>query len=381
MKVVILSTFAFDANVSLINALKSKCEIYFFIEAFSILHNYVDPTNLTQLITKGEDVPELVKFRKMIPIERTFVIKGTRQRDLLKKMSDSYRINQCIKKINPDVVIFDNHTLTYFFSVLRFRNKSLYVVHDPFRHSGENFLTDRVIRNLYFRLMKSKLLLNETQKDSFVKMYGSNDDRIFTSNLGIYEFLNFFHEDRTSQNSCFNVLFFGRISPYKGIQYLLESFRLIIKEYPHMNISLTIAGGGKFNFDIEKYEDFRQIKILNRYLDPKELSRLIAESAVVVCPYTDATQSGVVMSSFAFNKPAIVTNVGGLPEMVEDGVTGLIVPPNDVLALKSAILELYEDSDKLRMMSKNIASQYRFGEKSWNVIAEDYYEILKKIIN
>ena len=95
-------------------------------------------------------------------------------------------------------------------------------------------------------------------------------------------------------------------------------------------------------------------------------------------PYTDATQSGVVYSSFALNTPVIATNVGGLPEMIDDGKTGIIVPPKDVDTLANAIQSYLDNPVFLQQMSENIAESARLGKGSWNVIAKEHVEIYNK---
>lgn len=379
MKVAFLSTFALDANVSLINALKVKCDIYFFTEALYQIHNFIDKDKLKNTISEGTQVEELKRFQSLIPLNKTYVIKGTRNSNIIKKLYISYKIHQYITKINPDVIILDNYMLTYFLSILRYRKKMMMVVHDPFLHSGENFLIDRYLRKIYFKLIDFKILLNESQRDDFIKHYNQDKTKIFTSFLSIYEYLACFKTGKKPDVAQFNVLFFGRISPYKGIKYLLDAFIILVKEKKYLDITLTIAGSGNFDFEIEEYKKYPQITILNNYIDPEVLADLINQSSVVVCPYTDATQSGVVMSSYAFKKPVIATNVGGLPEMVENKKTGLIIEPQSSQAIYEAIVELYNNKILLQEMSENIEKTYFSGEKSWNASAESFMVALSKI--
>lgn len=379
MKVVFLSTFALDANISLINALKEKCDIYFFTEALYGIYNFIDKEKLNKTISKGFEVEELLSFDKLIPLDKTFVIKGTRNADIFKKIHTSYLVNQQIKKINPDVILTDNYMLTYFLTSLMYRKKMLLLVHDPFLHSGENFLIDRYLRKIHFKLIRHKILLNSNQRTDFINYYNENPSKIFTSFLGVYEYLRYFLTSENEKKSGFNILFFGRISPYKGIKFLLDAFVKIILEQNHLDISLTIAGSGNFDFDINVYKKYSQIKIINEFISPSHLANLISQSSVVVCPYTDATQSGVVMSAFAFKKPVIATNVGGLPEMVEDQKTGLIIEPKSSTEIYNALLKLYADRDLLENMSQNIQNTYFTGEKSWRNSANQFMNAFEKI--
>lgn len=379
MKIAFLSTFALDANVSLINALKQNNDVYFFTEALYEIFNFLDKKKLTKTISKGTEVDQLERFRDLIDLDKTFVIKGTRNSNVIKKLFISYQIHQYLKEINPDVIIIDNCMLTYFVSTLALRKKMLLVVHDPFLHSGEDFFIDRVLRKIHFSLIRQKILLNENQKNEFIAHYNYNPKDIHTSFLSVYDFLNYCKTNESVDSGNFNILFFGRISPYKGIKFLLDAFVdiLLTKKYP--DITLTIAGSGNFDFEIEHYRKYSEIRILNEYIYPENLANLIFNSSVVVCPYIDATQSGVVMSAYAFKKPVIVTNVGGLPEMVKDRSTGIIIEPKNSEAITNAILELYNNSYLLEIMSQNIEKLYFSGEKSWTSSANRFIESLENI--
>jgi glycosyltransferase involved in cell wall biosynthesis len=381
MTVAFLSTFALDANVSLINALNKKSNVYFFTEALYEIYNFIDREKLNKTISQGKYVEELERFSELIPLEKTYVVKGTRNSNLLKKLFTSYKINRYIKKINPDVIVIDNYMLTYFFSVLLYRKKMLLIVHDPFLHSGENFIIDRLLRKIFFFLIDHKMLLNENQKKDFIEHYQQKEKYIHSSFLSVYDYLTYYKEDHSDPSSEFNILFFGRISPYKGIKYLLMAFVEIIESQKYPDITLTIAGSGNFDFDIEVFKKYPQIKIMNEYIYPQNLADLISKSVAVVCPYTDATQSGVIMSAYAFKKPVIATNVGGLPEMVEDGKTGLIIEPRNSKAILDAILKLYKDKNLLEQMSQNIEGKYFTGDKSWDSSADIFMNVFQKIKN
>ena len=378
MKIAFLSTFALDANISLINALREKNDIHFFIEALYEINNFLDKEKLKKTISIGNDVEELQRFSDFISLDKTYVIKGTRNANIFKKLYISYKINQYINKINPDVIILDNYMLTYIVSTFIYRKKMLMIVHDPFLHSGENFLLDIYLRNIHFKLIKHKILLNENQKDDFINHYKFSIEDVYSSFLSTYDFLKF-HLSKEKTTSGFNILFFGRISPYKGIKYLLDAFVEILSTKKYDDMTLTIAGGGNFDFDVEVYKQYPEITIINNYIYPESLANLINNSSVVVCPYIDATQSGVVMSAFAFKKPVIATKVGGLPEMVENNKTGIIIEPQSTKAIIDAILTLYNDRNLLDEMSVNIQNTYFYGAKSWKASADKFIEACKNI--
>ncbi|GHT07352.1 hypothetical protein FACS189432_02420 [Bacteroidia bacterium] len=381
MKVVFLSTFALDANVSLIRELQKTCDIYFFYETLHLKYTFLDKEKLSKLLTVGTEVEEMQRFARFVPLNKTYIVKGVRNSQFFKKIWHSYKIHLLVKKIKPDVVLSDSYQLTYLLSEIAYRKKTLLLVHDPFVHSGEQSVSNKLLRKIFFSMIPNKMLLNEKQKQKFITTYNQGKNQTFSSFLGMYEYLTCFTTEQTKNDNKFDILFFGRISPYKGIKYLLDAFVLITEQRKYNDITLTVAGSGDFDFDIYSYEKYNNIKIINRYIQVDELANLINASSVVICPYTDATQSGVVMSAFAFKKPVIATKVGGLPEMIADGQTGVLIAPKNVSEIKDAILTLYNDRNLLKTMEKNIKKEYfSEGKRTWKVAASYFMEAFNKMI-
>ena len=104
----------------------------------------------------------------------------------------------------------------------------------------------------------------------------------------------------------------------------------------------------------------------------EELASLLTECSLCVCPYTDATQSGVIMTSYSLGKPVIATDVGGLSECIENQKTGILVPAKNAQALADAIIALLSDDKRLKSMSDYILHEYNNGEKSWEGIVDRY---------
>jgi glycosyltransferase involved in cell wall biosynthesis len=118
--------------------------------------------------------------------------------------------------------------------------------------------------------------------------------------------------------------------------------------------------------------------LINRYVSNEELVCLIKNTRIVICPYIDATQSGVVMTAFAFNKPVIGTNVGGMKEVVVDGFTGKLVPPKDPNQLSIAIVDLLKNNSLRKYLESNIKQLGVKSKFSWSNIAEQTIQVYKK---
>ena len=102
-------------------------------------------------------------------------------------------------------------------------------------------------------------------------------------------------------------------------------------------------------------------------------------ASFVVCPYTDATQSGVVMTAYEFEKPVIASDVGSFREYIFDQETGLIVPPKEPKELARAIEKLFNDEDLIRKMRDNIGI-YKKTEFSWEKAAKEIINEIYEII-
>ena len=144
------------------------------------------------------------------------------------------------------------------------------------------------------------------------------------------------------------------------------------------SINLVVAGRGDFGFDISDYKKLPYIHFLNDFIPDNELVGLIKGSEFVVCPYTDATQSGVVMSSYTFNKVVVATRTGGLPEMLDDGKLGPIIRPKSIDDIVHTILSLLNEPVKIEQYEKAICEKYS-GEKSWGSIVDYNMIVYKKI--
>ncbi|MCG6967115.1 MAG: glycosyltransferase [Chromatiaceae bacterium] len=139
------------------------------------------------------------------------------------------------------------------------------------------------------------------------------------------------------------LLFYGFVRPYKGLDVLVEAMARTSE-----GTQLTIAG--EFWADEERIRSrirdlglSDRIELRSRYQTDQETAELFARSDVVILPYRSATGSGVVPVAYHYDKPVIATRVGGLPEVVDDGKTGILIPADSVDALAEAINGLTRD--------------------------------------
>ncbi|MGC4235585.1 MAG: glycosyltransferase [Niabella sp.] len=140
------------------------------------------------------------------------------------------------------------------------------------------------------------------------------------------------------------VLFFGFIRKYKGLDLLLNAIADLKSQIS--NLKLLIAG--EFYEDEQSYTDLikelgieNMLMLKTNFIADSEVRYYLCASDVLVQPYKNATQSGVTPLAYYFEKPMIVTNVGGLPALVPDGKCGLVVEPQP-LAIAGAIRRFYE---------------------------------------
>ena len=165
------------------------------------------------------------------------------------------------------------------------------------------------------------------------------------------------------------LLFFGFIRDYKGLDWLLEAFgEKKLRQFP---VKLIIAG--EFYTAAEKYLQIIRDKNLTDYvilrtdfIADKEVANYFGAADMVVQPYKSATQSGVTQIAFHYNKPMLVTDVGGLGEIIPHGKVGYVVNPGSK-AIADAIFDFYKN-DRNDYFTRNVISEKE--KFSWGTMVE-----------
>ena len=147
------------------------------------------------------------------------------------------------------------------------------------------------------------------------------------------------------------LLFFGLVRAYKGLDDLLHAVALLPPE-----LAATLLIVGEFYEAREPYDRSIQslgiadrVRVVDRYVPDAEVAQYFMAADLVVLPYRSASQSGIVQTAYAFERPVVVTAVGGLPDVVENGVTGYVVPARDPAALAAAVTRFFAGDDAAAM--------------------------------
>lgn len=161
-----------------------------------------------------------------------------------------------------------------------------------------------------------------------------------------------------------SVLFFGRMSRYKGLDTLLDAMGEVWSRVPEA--TLTVAGSGEIE-DHPALAD-RRVTVRAEHVPDDAVPDLLAAASCVALPYRQASQSGVGSLAKRHARPLVVSEVGGLPELVADG-SGLVVPPDDPGRLAEALTTLLEDRELAgRMGTAAAATAER--EAGWDAVGE-----------
>ena len=292
-----------------------------------------------------------------------------------------------INKEKPDLVIFQ-WLHPYFapcYSVMeRLLSKDIkiaYNCHNALPH--ERFPMDKALTK--FTLKAADLVIAHSNSDAAILSEMMPKQNVKVNPHPAYNFFKI--KDMTKEEgreilklSADNkvLLFFGLVREYKGLKHLLNAMPDIIKKYPE--VRLLIAGdfgGGKDAYDemIKSLGIGDYIQIHDGHIPIPDVEKFFAACDLVVLPYESATQSGVIQASYGFEKPVLATNVGGLPDAVDNMKTGYIVEPLRPDLIASSVTDFFDNNRAEEFKQNVIDSAYKF---SWERMEKCLLENLEK---
>jgi glycosyltransferase involved in cell wall biosynthesis len=177
------------------------------------------------------------------------------------------------------------------------------------------------------------------------------------------------------------ILCFGLLRPYKGIENLIEAYGRMTAGDGARGAELWIVGNPRM--DIAPLRELaakagNRTRFVPRFVDDAEIPPIFRRADLVVLPYLDAEESGVLHTALAFGKPLVLSAVGGFPEVAATGAARL-VPPGDTAALASALVELVGD-EAARGDLAAAATRAATGPFSWDETARRTLDLYRELL-
>lgn len=179
------------------------------------------------------------------------------------------------------------------------------------------------------------------------------------------------------------LLFVGSIKPYKGLDLLVESLALLASKAPVGSWQLVVAGHPSYDIEplkerLQELNVGSQVTLSLRHQSERELAWLLHDSHVVVLPYREIDQSGVLLAAVGMERPVVATRVGAFPEMLVDGEHGLLVSPNHPQELGEALVQMVTDA-ALRARCEAGMNGLGQGVLNWQPIARITLDMYQSI--
>lgn len=234
-------------------------------------------------------------------------------------------------------------------------------------------------------------------KETLLKRFAVDAKKVHVVVLGNYNFIadRFDKWERTTARSSFGwsekervVLFFGMIRHYKGLDTLIAACKILMANdsWNGTRLRLLVAGASVYNH-WQEAGYAQQIAMAGltsnshcaiEFVPMEDIGRYCLACDVLAIPYRSGSQSAAVQLAYAYAKPVVLTDVGSLAESVQDGITGLVVPPEDPVALAKALHELLSDEGRAVEMGRQ-GRLYAETHLSWQTIAEQTQQIYKTV--
>ena len=264
-----------------------------------------------------------------------------------------------VNKLNPDAVIIQwwhpYFALCYriLTNHLKKNIKVLFTCHNVFPH--ERFPMDRFLTKLVLNKGDGFIVHSKSDENDLLS-FKENANKVFNPipTYNVFKIHNLSKSESRAEivrkdgfeisDSTKLLLFFGFVREYKGLKHLINAMPQVAERFPDCRLLVV----GSFRDDKEEYVNLIKslgveslIYLKDTYTPDDEVEKYFSASDLVVLPYEDATQSAIVQISFGFEKPVIVTEVGGLPDVVTDNVTGYVIEPFKPQLIAEKIIDFY----------------------------------------
>src|SRR5438876_4990529 len=285
-----------------------------------------------------------------------------------------------ISNFNPELVIM-SYWLPYLSPCLsiiasRLRKKNLKVIsifHNVVPH--ENRLGDKFLTRMFLRKIDGAVVLNENSKADLVRL--NNRVKFISGFHPIYDFYGKKIDSVSARGSLSIrldkkvILFFGLIRDYKGLDLLIEAMKELSDEYVLLIAGEVYGSFEKYQKIIDEHRLQARILLHTKYIPDKEVPLYFSAADVCILPYRTATQSGITGMAYHFELPLIVSNAGGLSEVVREDLTGIVLTELSPTGISKAIQEFF-DKDLRTAFQENMR---KFKAKySWESLGQAILE-------
>ena len=374
---------------------------------------YIDPNNDTPQINypfieslKNSDVIEIDfytsynrfgtkyydKYYNIKPHYHFFslanMIKKRKIRRIIKFISYPFyniRFLYKVLKNKPDIIHynwFPVPIIDWFFITLfkLLKIKIILTQHNYFQHGKLKLriFEKRIINSVDKIICLSEFVKNQFYENGYKHVIKINHGNCYESETSRFKSNLSVKNEKTS----FNILFIGAIKPYKGIELLLLAMNDLINVHKCTDIYLHIAGYcehkyfNRIKFNINKYNIDNHVIITRSFLIYEQMFEYVNNCDCGILPYIESTQSGLPYIFYSFNKPIIITNVGGLPEQTSDKI-GIITLPKPK-ELSQSILNMKTSIEKGKYNPKDFS--VFLSDNSWDKTINSYVSLYKEIL-
>ena len=287
---------------------------------------------------------------------------------------------QAIRDFIPEKIIIPwwvSFWIPQFWSILTIIKRKLkaeivIICHNVIEHES-NFLKKWATKAI---LSKADRLITHSRAEAFkLKELLGNDINVISGFLPTYKDVTGKRYSKESARKKLRIsgnilLFFGLIREYKGLSVLLDALPMVVRE---KEVILLVVGefwGDKQKYfeQIHRNQIFNNVRIVDKYVPNEEIGLYFSAADIVVQPYLSATGSAVCQLAYGFDRPVIATNVGSLQEVIQDGINGRIVEPNNSQALAKAILESLEPHSLIVLSDNAAETKEKFSWENMAVI-------------
>ncbi len=295
-------------------------------------------------------------------------------------------LKQCIK-IHKEADIVHWQSTTHpklLLHLMRFIPKKripwVFTVHNVLPHdTGTNEV--QIYREIYQK-MDGLIYHTHYTREEFSRIFPKIQPKSTIIPHAEYSFLDVEQISVSSSEESNTILFFGNIRPYKGLDTLIRALNIVKQNIPDARLRIVGQPLEPFDRYAEMIDTFHlkdSVDTRLEYIPDEEIPKIFSTASVVTLPYRQIDQSGVLMLALALSKAVVAAKIGGIPEVIQDGKTGILIEPHDEQALADALIALLHNPQMIQQLG-HAAREDVLNHFSWNSIAGKtikFYEQLK----